>query len=326
MKSVFAAVSGTTWARSAIRDVLTAVGRAGLWLVLPALGLACAGGLPSTNLGGQEQASEGRIAFDVEWEGTIEVYIMNPDGSNQQQLTHVPGKQNEFPSLSPDRKQIVFLSNRTRNEDSDDLYVMNVDGSNVQRLTETGQITNPDWSPDGRQILFEVRSGGQSAICIMNADGSNVRRLTYAANQTQMTPHWSSDGRQIAFSAVRDRDQAHQLYAMNADGSNIRKLAPLPGRQFHPVWSPDGTKVVFMSEHEGGRFQIYVMDVDGSNLTRLTNTGLNRRPYWSPDGKRIVFQSERQNTEFNDILVMDANGSNVRRLTSERDNAHPSWR
>jgi len=89
-------------------------------------------------------------------------------------------------------------------------------------------------------------------------------------------------------------------------------------------WSPDGTRIVTISDPEG-YWAIYLMDATGSNMRRLTTNGTNRLPHWSPNGKRIVVQCERPNSGWDDICVMDADGSNVRRLTSDLDNAHPDW-
>ena len=64
---------------------------------------------------------------------------------------------------------------------------------------------------------------------------------------------------------------------MNADGTNARQLTNLPAASENPVWSPDGSQVVFQSDRDGN-FEIYVMDVDGSNPRRLTHNSAG--DYW----------------------------------------------
>src|SRR4029077_7283177 len=82
-----------------------------------------------------------------------------------------------------------------------------------------------------------------------------------------------------------------------------------------PAWSPDGKKIAFMSNRDGGDIEIYVMNVDGSQQTRLTNApGRDAHPSWSPDGKNIYFQSPRDGG-MPQIYVMKADGSGQRRLT-----------
>ena len=75
-------------------------------------------------------------------------------------------------------------------ESNPEIYVMNADGSNLQRLTDNaGDDTDPDWSPDGRRIVFVSNRDGNDELYLMNADGSDPRRLTYEkANDWQ--PAW----------------------------------------------------------------------------------------------------------------------------------------
>jgi hypothetical protein len=68
---------------------------------------------------------------------------------------------------------------------------------------------------------------------------------------------------------------------MNADGSNPQRLTNSPGADRTPAWSPDGTKIIFSSERDGGESEIYLMNVDGSNPVRLTNNAVaDTTPSW----------------------------------------------
>jgi Tol biopolymer transport system component len=68
---------------------------------------------------------------------------------------------------------------------------------------------------------------------------------------------------------------------MNADGSKQTRLTISPAVDREPAWSPDGTRIAFLSQRDGGR-EIYVMNADGSNQTRLTNNGNELEPAWGP--------------------------------------------
>ena len=83
---------------------------------------------------------------------------------------------------------------------------------------------------------------------------------------------------------------------MNADGSEVTRLTNSPAFDQMPAWSPDGTKIAFMSSRDGNP-EIYVMNADGSGQTRLTNNpGMDARPSWSRNGDFIVFTSTRDFT------------------------------
>jgi WD40 repeat protein len=102
---------------------------------------------------------------------------------------------------------------------------------------------------------------------------------------------------------------------MNADGSEQQRLTDHPGKDQHPTWSPDGTKIAF-SSCRTGRCEIYVMNADGSEQRQLTE-GYGRAwlPDWSPDGAKIAFLSSRDGSE--EIYVMNADGSELQQLTDD---------
>jgi TolB protein len=117
-----------------------------------------------------------------------------------------------------------------------------------------------------------------------------------------------------------------QIFTINPDGTGPTRLTDLPTSQFHPAWSPDGTRIAFDARSAGGRsFHIYVMNADGSGLERLTDgPGWNYLPAWSPDGTRIAFVSNRDRND--EIYVMNADGSGQMRLTDDADeDLSPAW-
>ena len=133
-----------------------------------------------------------------------------------------------------------------------------------------------------------------------------------------------------------------KIYVMDDDGKNQRNLTNHPSDDYAPSWSPDGTRIAFMSNRDGNvrkggvltTFEIYVIDTDGRNPQNLTNDpNSDASPAWSPDGKRIAFTSYRDGHVHAihgwptaEIYVMDTDGGNPQNLTNDlNDDRHPSW-
>ena len=110
---------------------------------------------------------------------------------------------------------------------------------------------------------------------------------------------------------------------MNADGSNQVRLTHTPGDDGEPSWSPDGTRIVFVTT-TGTSADLAVMDADGSSLTTITHSGHAFEPAWSPDGTKIAFTSLRAGR--GQIYSVNADGTGLRRLTNDRyDDGAPDW-
>ncbi|HVE67317.1 MAG TPA: hypothetical protein VNB64_01925 [Solirubrobacteraceae bacterium] len=127
---------------------------------------------------------------------------------------------------------------------------------------------------------------------------------------------------QIVFSTGPTPD----LFAIDSDGRNARAVAVRPAPDENPAWSPDGRKVLWVSEGTG-RAQIMLADADGTGVRRFApSLGFDNSPSWSPDGRSVVFTSGRDGTGTTEIYVATADGNAVRRLTFRPlEDGSPVW-
>jgi Tol biopolymer transport system component len=290
------------------------------WAPLP----ACT---PVTPEAGRVAGLPERITFESSRDGEMHIYLMEPDGSNIEQVTKGPDSETDA-AWSPDGRRIAFT--RWRGTELD-IYVMDADASNLRGLTDDpGYDREPSWSPDGRRIAFTSNRDGNYNIYVMDADGSNLALLTDHPSEDQ-SPAWSPDGCRIAFASSRDHWPEAHIYVVDVDGSNVTQLTDGSSLDYEPTWSPDGSRIAFWSQpisETESQANVYVMDQDGSHKVRLTSGPCGgRRPVWSPDGRRIAFSIGRDEPFGSDIFVMDADGSNVVQLTHEPEGNWPSsWR
>lgn len=187
------------------------------------------------------------ILFVAACESNCDLYVMDADGSNQRRLTR-NGSVDAYPLWSPDSRHIVFISNRSQ---SFDLYMLDVicddsafGGCAVQRLTENrASDTFPDWSPDGKWIVFgSDRTGNyeiyrMAADCYLQPGGCQEQtvQLTRRAG-TDIVPLWSDSTQQIAFLAASQA--TFDIYVMNTAGDNIEFLQKGLMRDQTMMWRP----------------------------------------------------------------------------------------
>jgi len=215
-------------------------------------------------------SADGRaLVFQRAVSGDLELFTVGADGTGLRRITH-RGRDDFLPAWSPDRRRIVFTSDRRggdRITADAEIYVVNTDGSRLRRVTRNRVIDDsPAWSPDGKRIVF-VRGGPKPGIYSLVLSGKRLFRLTRTRNDG--APAWSPDGHRIAFDRDRRGSSGQDLFVMNADGSNAHVVVASPTDDYMPAWAPDGTKLTFSRASENGDGDIYVADVDGEKITSL---------------------------------------------------------
>lgn len=240
--------------------------------------------------------------------------------------------------------KIVFVKSHqiTESEALTNLCVINVDGTNLTCLTDNDDpqvvYSDPKWSPDGKRILFSriedvgellgISAYWKSELYVMNADGTEVEKISpipqYEGNinpenyLVDEKGDWSPDGQSIVFASNRHSflgGNDLELYRLDLSTQQVTQLTDAAGESYHPVWSPDGTRIAFMSDRSGN-WEIYVMNADGSQVEQLTqNLFSDRFPSWSPDGTKIIFHSDRDGNV--DLYVLSLDTLSETRLTTD---------
>jgi Tol biopolymer transport system component len=211
-------------------------------------------------------SSSGRIVFAGEGKDHTSsgLFAMSPEGGAPAPLTPMTGG-DTAPAVSPDGRRVAFMS--TRDGGKYQLYVMNIDGSGVRRLIDdpTRAYCNPQWSPDGRTLVFYTDLGDHlDQVWTVPVEGGTPTLLTGNVGHN-IYPAWSADGKRILYAASPGGGGSYVddsvLVTMRSDGTDRRELGI---RAFFARYSPDGTQLAYV----GGPFpdnQLYVAAASGTD-------------------------------------------------------------
>ncbi|MFB7087839.1 prolyl oligopeptidase family serine peptidase [Streptomyces sp. NPDC056296] len=254
--------------------------------------------------------------------------------------------------LSPDGSLVAYALTRTDSQagvDFTDLVLHEADTGKQRPLTDDDAVnTAPAFSPDGSEIAFLSSRAGLPQIFAMPVDGGEVRQITSMPRGVASGPAWSPDGSRIAFVAgpqdePRDpslpyrvnravwrvdglgpvEDAAHDLYVIDAGGGDPTRLTADRSLNTAPLWTPDGTALVFTSafgpDAVGMQNRLRRVDLDGT-VTDVADGGVIAAHAVCPDG-RILYVLTNEDGKLSgtrsDLWVHDPrSGTRERRTTA----------
>ncbi|RLT41030.1 MAG: hypothetical protein DWI57_07535 [Chloroflexi bacterium] len=192
------------------------------------------------------------------------------------------------PDLRSDGQRLVFRSTR-----GDQRGLGSFDPATGLRLrfTNFAEDSLSSWNPDGNRIAFASNREGDRRwrIYAAWADGNDSGTELGFGQE----PEWHPSADLIVYRGCDNQGNGCGLWTMNSGGGDRLPLTSVPG-DAHPVWSPDGRFVVFMSQERDGNWELYRVEVESGAIIRLTNSpAIDGIPAVSPDGSRIVFLSNR---------------------------------
>lgn len=279
-----------------------------------------------------------KILFTSTRDGNREVYIMNPDGSEQVRLTDHPG--NDLNAVwSPTGEQILFTSDRDGNRD---LYLMAPDGSNIRRVFKkelkrpNTRRDGPTWSPDGKQIAY-MYTNWDKDIDIIRITNLGEQEESFLANG--LSPAWSPDGAEIAYSPLEDG----KITRIDVRTGAQKRILPRKelGGQLMPSWSASGGKLTFawnnnplppdlkpedgLPEGWADKRTIYIVNRDGTGLRQLVEEGgpMAQYPELSPNGEEVLYTQEIK--EQDQIFKVDVRSGVRTQLTHISWNTGGAW-
>lgn len=277
-----------------------------------------------------------KIAFMSKRDGNPEIYTMNPDGSDQVNLTQHPAADYN-PAWSPNGKQILFSSDR---DGIFDLYLMDADGTNVRKVFKSSKYRmDGAWGPDGKRIVYARGEPGKAilqfgmrfvpyadlTLYTATVNGDSVEKLTDG-----FEPSWSSDGREIAFVVGGRKNMPLGIFDLQRRSRKILLLKEMPWIS-GPSWSSQGDRIAF-AKLDGAAFDahgflgfkkgtIYTIDSTGGGLHQITDES-SWAPTWSPDGNELIYNAR---VGLSQLFRTDRNDGDPTQLTHDGSNSSPDW-
>jgi len=177
------------------------------------------------------------------------------------------------------------------------IYNMDVSDTAVSKnpptklIASTRNDVSPQFSPDGRRIVFASDRSGNSEIWMCDSDGSNVVQMTSLNKALAGTPRWSPDGQQIAFDLFEDR-RGH-IYVISTAGGHPRPITTGDFDDIVPSWSRNG-KWIYFASNRTGVYQVWRVPAEGGEAVQLTTLG-GGLAFESFDGKYVYYVKDWQN-------------------------------
>jgi TolB protein len=253
--------------------------------------------------------------------------VVNPDGSNLQQLTR--DIYIDQSAWSPDGKYIAAQA-RYNNVGSILRVEVGPDNKAVEILNLTDQETAehafPAWSPDGKRIAFmSKRGGGDWQIHVMNADGSDKRMVTDGKGLAKL-PVWSPDGASIAYVLSDGASSASEINVVPASGGAARAITSNGSVKSNPLWAHDGKSIVFVQGSGDRDNTIAVVPVEGGEPRDITEPGALKGLQLSPTEPVLVYYRILVESRGTDVYTLSLDGGSPTVVTRDNtDDYLPAW-
>jgi len=237
---------------------------------------------------------------------------------------------NEKPVFSPDGDKLAIFTDRS--DYTEIVLISAKDGKLIDHLVKgerSGDLESLHWyvsgisfSPDGRNIVFVAKSGGQEAIFFYDLAKKKIYKKEKLGFYTVLSPAWSPDGKKIAFSALKDHER--DLFVYLIESGRVERITNDRYDDADPSWLPNSSELVFASDRphptnppvdnrahpyvregaympgdfEYGYYNLFKINLADKEATPIdVGPGQNTSPKVSPDGEKVAFISNRNGTD-----------------------------
>ena len=223
---------------------------------------------------------DGRLVYSLNTIGNVDLWVMRPDGQEQKQLT-LNSATNDAPTVTPDGRYIVFISNRAG---AFQVWRMQTDGNDPVALTNGGGKNFPAISPDGKWVLYNTTDDWQ--LWRVSLSGGEPTRLS---DSYALFPSVSPDGKMIACLGRSDSKAVLRILSFE-DGRPLKTfdLAAPTFSSNRLQWTRDGKTVIYGTEHDGVT-SIFKQPLSGGEPAVVTKFEDELADFsYSPDGQSLA--------------------------------------
>ena len=207
---------------------------------------------------------------------------------------------------------------------SSQLFTVRPDGRGLRQITHVaGDAFHPDWSPDGRRIVYEFGNETSCASRVIKADGSGEALMPGVPGETcNGQPAFTADGSGFVFESFTEATNDDAVWSERLDGSDLTRIA---ANATDPNVSPDGKRISYVAFGQAELQQALVVDaLTGGAPDQIVpfDRDVAVKHDWAPDGKRLVYADNADNPDVSaNLATVRADGTGVRYLTHFTDPA-----
>jgi len=238
------------------------------------------------------------------------------------------------PSLSPDGKRLMFLSERDRL--SLDLFMADAaTGTVLKKIVGTAGDPHFDslqyihsagaWDPEGTRFAFAALGSGNPVLTVVDVENGTREEYALDGLGEIYNPSWSPDGTRLVFSALKDG--LSDLFVFTLKTRSVARVTNDPFADLHPAWSPDGHRIAFATDRfttslddlRFGALRVAILDLRTGEVRQVVpevSRAKQVNPQWTPDGHSLYFISDRDGV--NNVFRLSLADGDIRQITAVR--------